>query len=173
MRSRNSDPLASGPRQGFPRAMRLLRRVEFEAVYAAGQRRSSPQFSVFFRAHRAPSTETLGREPSPAGLPAVAGSSTARLEAGAEREAGGASRFGISVKKALGGAVVRNRIRRRIREILRRNRTEIPTGWDIVIHPKGTVARATFAVLEAELVRLLRSLPSSLPVSLPIKAPNP
>ena len=139
--------------------MRLLRRVEFEAVYGAGQRRSSPQFSVFFRAHAAPSTETLGREPSPAG------SSTAGRKAGAAREAGRASRFGISVKKALGGAVVRNRIRRRIREILRRNRTEIPTGWDIVIHPKGTVARAAFAALEAELVRLLRSLP--------IAAPNP
>src|SRR5580704_4849998 len=71
------------------------------------------------------------------------------------------SRFGISIKKALGGAVVRNRIRRRIREILRRNRTEIPTGWDIVIHPRTTVAQAAFAPLEAELLRLLRSIRSS------------
>ena len=68
------------------------------------------------------------------------------------------SRFGISVKKAVGGAVVRNRIRRRIREILRRNQTEIPTGWDIVIHPRRSVAEAPFAPLEAELVRLLKSL---------------
>jgi ribonuclease P protein component len=68
------------------------------------------------------------------------------------------SRFGISVKKALGGAVVRNRIKRRVREILRRNRTEIPTGWDIVIHPRSSVAQAEFAPLEAELVRLLRSI---------------
>ncbi len=73
----------------------------------------------------------------------------------------GASRFGISVKKALGGAVVRNRIRRRIREILRRNQTEIPQGWDIVIHPRSSVARAEFAPLEAELLRLLRGLPKS------------
>ena len=71
------------------------------------------------------------------------------------------SRFGISVKKALGGAVVRNRIKRRVREILRRNRTEIPTGWDIVIHPKSSVAHVAFAPLEAELVRLLRSISSS------------
>jgi ribonuclease P protein component len=71
------------------------------------------------------------------------------------------SRFGISVKKALGGAVVRNRIKRRVREILRRNRTEIPTGWDIVIHPKSSVAQAAFAPLEAELVRLLRSISTS------------
>ena len=68
------------------------------------------------------------------------------------------SRFGISVKKALGGAVVRNRIRRRVREILRLNNTEIPSGWDIVIHPRSSVARAKFALLAAELVRLLQSL---------------
>ena len=33
--------------------MRLLRRVEYEAVYGAGQRRSSPQFAVFFRSQQA------------------------------------------------------------------------------------------------------------------------
>ena len=71
---------------------------------------------------------------------------------------GNTSRFGISVKKALGGAVVRNRIKRRIREILRRNRTEIPTGWDIVIHPRSSVAKAAYASLETELVRLLRGI---------------
>jgi ribonuclease P protein component len=97
-------------------------------VYGAGQRRSSPQFVVFFRSRLA-----VAAPSSP-------------------------SRFGISVKKALGGAVVRNRIRRRIREILRRNRTEIPSGWDIVIHPRRSVAQAPFAPLEAELLRLLRGL---------------
>jgi ribonuclease P protein component len=66
------------------------------------------------------------------------------------------SRFGISVKKAIGGAVVRNRIRRRIREILRRNLGEIPTGWDFVMHPRRSVAGSDFAALESELVDLLR-----------------
>jgi len=126
--------------------MRLLKRVEYEAVYGAGQRRSSPQFSVFFRAHAALPNGALGR-----GLPRE-GSSATRFAASRP------SRFGVSVKKALGGAVVRNRIRRRIREILRRNRTEIPTGWDIVIHPRSTVAHAAFRPLEAELVGLLRSI---------------
>ena len=131
--------------------MRLLKRVEFEAVYGAGQRRSSPQFSVFFRAQTALPKEAIGREPSREGF-------SAKALAGRS-----ASRFGISVKKALGGAVVRNRIRRRIREILRRNRTEIPTGWDIVIHPRSSVAQAAFAPLEAELVRLLRSIQNTAP----------
>jgi ribonuclease P protein component len=65
------------------------------------------------------------------------------------------SRFGFSIKKALGGAVVRNRIRRRVREIVRGHRQEIPAGWDIVIHPKSAVAKAPFAALEKELVRIL------------------
>jgi len=72
---------------------------------------------------------------------------------------GPGSRFGISVKKALGGAVVRNRIRRRIREILRRNILEIFPGWDIVIHPRTPMTRAAFASIEAELLGLLRNLP--------------
>jgi ribonuclease P protein component len=124
--------------------VRLLKRVEYEAVYGAvnAARALSLQFSSarskrFRRGRRA-------------------GNSMRRPPQSEAEGPGRASRFGISVKKALGGAVVRNRIRRRIREILRRNRTEIPTGWDIVIHPRRSVAQAPFAPLEAELVRLLR-----------------
>jgi ribonuclease P protein component len=103
--------------------VRLVRRADFQAVYHAGGRISSPQFVVFCRANSGPGT-----------------------------------RFGTSVKKAIGNAVVRNRIRRRIRDILRRNLLEIPSGWDLVIHPRRSVARANFAALEAELVSLLRKL---------------
>ncbi|MGB8459038.1 MAG: ribonuclease P protein component [Candidatus Acidiferrum sp.] len=68
------------------------------------------------------------------------------------------SRFGFSIKKALGGAVVRNRIRRRIREIVRCHRGEITAGWDIVIHPKSSVGRGKFAGLAEDLVRLMKSV---------------
>jgi ribonuclease P protein component len=67
------------------------------------------------------------------------------------------TRFGFSIKKELGGAVVRNRIGRRIREIVRCHRREISAGWDIVIHPKGTVARWEFAALTSDLLRLLQN----------------
>lgn len=70
--------------------------------------------------------------------------------------AAAATRFGISVKKALGGAVVRNRIRRRIREILRLQLGEIAPGWDIVIHPRASVAQLDFSRLQLELANLLR-----------------
>jgi len=68
------------------------------------------------------------------------------------------SRFGFSIKKALGGAVARNRIRRRLREVVRCHRLEIPAGWDIVIHPKSSVALAPFAALTADLLRLMKSV---------------
>ena len=68
------------------------------------------------------------------------------------------SRFGFSIKKALGGAVVRNRIRRRVREIVRCHRLEVTAGWDIVIHPKSSVGRAEFVELTADLVRLMKSV---------------
>jgi ribonuclease P protein component len=67
------------------------------------------------------------------------------------------SRFGFSIKKALGGAVVRNRIRRRLREAVRCHRVEIPAGWDIVIHPKAIVSRADQSTLAGDLLRLLQN----------------
>lgn len=66
------------------------------------------------------------------------------------------SRFGFSIKRALGGAVVRNRIRRRVREAIRLHREEISAGWDFVIHPKANVEKAAFAALESDLARLLK-----------------
>ena len=71
------------------------------------------------------------------------------------------SRFGWSVKKALGTAVRRNRIRRRIREIVRLHRQEIAPGWDIVIHPRSSAAIADFGALTDELLRLVPEAPSS------------
>jgi ribonuclease P protein component len=67
------------------------------------------------------------------------------------------SRFGFSIKKALGGAVMRNRIRRRLREAVRCHRMELPPGWDMVIHPKSIVARAEHAALTTDLLRLLKN----------------
>src|SRR5271170_1464109 len=69
----------------------------------------------------------------------------------------GESRYGMSVGRALGGAVVRNRIRRRVREMLRLDRGEIPSGWDIIVHPRASVARAEFTSLREELLALLRN----------------
>lgn len=65
------------------------------------------------------------------------------------------SRFGWSVKKATGNAVRRNRIRRRLREIVRLHREEIAVGWDVVIQPRSSAATAEFSALTQDLLSLL------------------
>jgi ribonuclease P protein component len=76
------------------------------------------------------------------------------------------SRFGWSIKKALGNAVKRNRIRRRLREILRMHRHEMASGWDVVIHPRASVATAEFAGLASELVKTMpREAPPAVPAA--------
>jgi len=122
--SNGAAPASPAARRGqtFPRAARLVRKSEFDAVYSTGQRRSNAHFTVFVRANELP-----------------------------------LSRFGFSIKKELGDAVVRNHMRRRLREMVRCHREEIPPGWDIVIHPKRSIAKEPFAALAAELLRLLKS----------------
>ena len=58
-------------------------------------------------------------------------------------------------RKALGSAVKRNRIRRRIREIVRLHRQEISPGWDIVIHPRSVSGYGGVCGADGELLKLL------------------
>ena len=79
------------------------------------------------------------------------------------------SRFGWSIKKALGNAVRRNRIRRRLREIFRLHRREITPGWDIVVHPRATVATTEFPTLVQEMMKLLTLPKANLQQKAPAK----
>jgi ribonuclease P protein component len=67
------------------------------------------------------------------------------------------TRLGITAPGRLGGAVLRNRVKRRVREVFRRNRTKIPAGWDIVINPRPPMATIPYEKLERELLRLFPS----------------
>jgi ribonuclease P protein component len=66
-------------------------------------------------------------------------------------------RFGISTGRHLGGAVRRNRLRRRAREILRQAPPHGGPGRDILIVMRPPATDATFHELRAALERLLRS----------------
>jgi ribonuclease P protein component len=52
--------------------------------------------------------------------------------------------------------VVRNRIRRRIREAVRLARAGAGPRWDVVINPRRTAANAPFEEIQAEVERLVR-----------------
>jgi ribonuclease P protein component len=66
------------------------------------------------------------------------------------------SRFGFSVSNRIGGAVVRNRIKRRLREAIRLRMEEIKPGWDIVFIAKHPIRRADYHQMDAACARLLR-----------------
>jgi ribonuclease P protein component len=64
------------------------------------------------------------------------------------------SRFGLLVSKRVGGAVVRNRAKRRLREIVK---TELVVpGWDMVLIARPRMARASFAEIQSAVRDLLR-----------------
>jgi ribonuclease P protein component len=63
------------------------------------------------------------------------------------------SRLGIAATKKLGGAVQRNRAKRLIREVFRRN--YFAQGFDIVVVPKREALGASLTVLEADYRNLL------------------
>jgi len=64
------------------------------------------------------------------------------------------TRLGITAPTKLGGAVLRNRVKRRVREVFRLNRLTIPAGWDIVVNPREAMATVEFSTLAQELLRL-------------------
>ena len=62
-------------------------------------------------------------------------------------------RLGIAATRKLGGAVERNRAKRLIREVFRRNK--IASGFDVVVVPKRELLDASLTVLEADYRRSL------------------
>jgi len=70
------------------------------------------------------------------------------------RGGGLATRVGYTTPKALGPAVVRNRIRRRLREAVRLQLPQLGAGWEIVFNPARAAQGADFARLRSEVARL-------------------
>ena len=59
----------------------------------------------------------------------------------------GINRVGITVSKKLGKAHIRNRIRRRLREVYRLNEEKFLPGWDIVLVGRGKALDSDFAAI--------------------------
>jgi len=69
------------------------------------------------------------------------------------RRDSGPARVGFTVTRALGNAVERNRIRRRLREAARLNLGKLGHALDVVVHPKKSALAASFAELQEEVAR--------------------
>ena len=112
----------------FPRSMRLLRHADFERVYKQGRRHFSPSMTVFYL-HRV--TEQSGKH----------------------KAVSPGCRVGFTVGRALGGAVVRNRMKRRLREAVRLSRPPVTPDVDVVINPKKSLLSTDFAAVVNEVSR--------------------
>ena len=66
----------------------------------------------------------------------------------AKRNRTDGNRVGITVGKKLGHAVVRNRVRRRLREVYRLNEDRFAPGWDLVVVARSRCIRARFSELQ-------------------------
>ena len=64
------------------------------------------------------------------------------------------NRLGLTVSVKLGGAVVRNRIRRRLREVYRLHEHQLKEGFDIVIVARHRAYDAPFSQLESDWLRV-------------------
>jgi ribonuclease P protein component len=72
----------------------------------------------------------------------------------------GPTRLGVTVSRKVGSAVVRNRIKRLIREAFRLQRHQLPSGLDLVAVAKRNAPGATLEQIERDLITTTRSLRS-------------
>ena len=80
-------------------------------------------------------------------LYSTSGQANSYLVLYARKNRTGTNRVGITVSKKLGHAVVRNRVRRRLREVYRLNEASFLPGWDIVVVARSRCIHADFAKL--------------------------
>jgi ribonuclease P protein component len=66
-------------------------------------------------------------------------------------------RIGFSVSRRIGGAVVRNRVRRLMREAVRAHYALLSPGWDVVFIARKGILGADYRAVEMALLQLLRT----------------
>ena len=109
--------------RSFPRSAHLLRHADFERVYKQGRRHFSPSMTVFYL------QRSRGEHKS---SPAIG------------------PRVGFTVGRAFGGAVQRNRLKRRLREAVRLSKPWPSLDVDVVINPKKPALTMDFEPLMNE-----------------------
>lgn len=115
---------------------RLRKHADYQRVYRASRKQFGKQMSYFFLL-RSP----LGPDGGPLRDVAPDG-----------------PRVGLTVSKAMGKAVDRNRIKRRMREAVRRHLPLLRLPVDVVLHPRRGVIDLEFVILEREVASVFRAI---------------
>jgi len=135
---------ARKPSGTLPPESKLRKHADYQRVYREGKRQSLPLMTYFFAA-RKPQGET-------------APDSTATATRGHALEIPVGSRVGLTAGRVLGNAVVRNRIKRRMRQVIRHAQAELPPNVDVVLHPRRTVLDAESSEIERDVLRAFRAV---------------
>jgi ribonuclease P protein component len=114
---------------------RLRKHADYQIVYKAGRKQFSKQIAYFHALRPA-----LGQDGQ------------------ARRSDTPGPRIGLTVPKALGKAVDRNRIKRRMREAVRAALPLLHAPVDIILHPRRSVITLEFNQLQREIAQIFRSV---------------
>ncbi|MFO7151987.1 MAG: ribonuclease P protein component [Bacillota bacterium] len=68
------------------------------------------------------------------------------------------TRLGVSVSKKIGKSVVRNKVKRRIKEAFRTSYDDIKSGYDVVISAKEDIKEANYHEIKGYMIKLLKKL---------------
>jgi ribonuclease P protein component len=111
---------------------RLRKHADYQRVYKASRKQFAKQMSFFFTLRTAESNDRAMDALAP--------------------------RVGLTVGKVMGKAVDRNRIKRRMREAVRRNLPALRLPVDVILHPRRSVIDLDFPVLEREVAHVFRQV---------------
>ena len=117
-------------------AHRLRRHADYQRVYKSSRKRFGKQMSYFF----------LLREPQLPSKTHTTGESTA------------GPRVGLTVSRAMGKAVQRNRIKRRLREAVRHHMDTLDRPVDVVLHPGRRVVDIEFSLIERDIAQIFQTI---------------
>ena len=126
--------------------LRLRKHADYQRVYKSSRKQFSKQMTFFFSLRAGEGPDGKARRSDTPG-----------------------ARVGLTVGKVLGKAVDRNRIKRRMRETIRRHAATLAFPVDVILHPRRAVLELEPAKLDREVAHVFRTIQAALarPAKLP------